>query len=114
MIDALKDPGLAAKVDNALAGRSPVLSPQALSEIKSFPVKDVMDWLTARGGRIGSEATAQGVADLQAQATTLGRVLRSADAAVADSAMRDGLSIITNDERFARFLRAIRYPVEGY
>jgi rRNA-processing protein FCF1 len=85
-----------------------------MSEITSFSARDVMNWLGSRGGRIGPEATSPGIADLQAQATSLGRVLRSADAAVADSAMQDGLSMITNDQKFAKFLRAINYPVEGY
>lgn len=114
VISALGDAGNAAKVDSTLAGRSPVLSPQALSEIKSFPASDVMDWLGARGGSLGPEATAEGIANLQSQASALGRVLKAADAAVADSAMQQGLGIITNDLRFSRFLNAIGWPVEGY
>ena len=61
VIDALQDPGLSAKVDSALAGRSPVLSPQALSEITSSSPEEVMSWLTARGGRLGADATEAGM-----------------------------------------------------
>jgi rRNA-processing protein FCF1 len=54
------------------------------------------------------------VAAVQAQATSLRRVLRSADATIANSAMQEGLFITTNDQKFAKLSRAINYPVEGY
>jgi hypothetical protein len=75
---------------------------------------DVMNFLTERGGRIGSIATPEGIASLQARAASMGRVLRTGDAAVLHSAMQDGLPLITNDVRFVRFLNAIGYLVEGY
>ncbi len=73
-----------------------------------------MRFLAERGGRIGPEATPEGISSLQAQATSMGRVLRTGDAAVLHSAMQEGLPLITNDVRFGRFLNAIGYPFEGY
>jgi hypothetical protein len=81
---------------------------------KSFSVSEAMNWLGARGGSVGPEATSEGISSLQAQAAALGRVLRTADAAVADSAIQEGLGIVTNDIRFAKFLRAIGWAVEGF
>jgi len=44
----------------------------------------------------------------------MGRVLRTGDASVLHSAMQDGLTLITNDVRFGRFLNAIGYPYGRY
>jgi hypothetical protein len=54
------------------------------------------------------------VAELQQKATALGRVLKTPDANVLSSAMQDGLSVITNDLRFGRFMDAINYPNERW
>ena len=107
--------GKTADVDKALNGRSPVISPQAFAESTGHgPASEVMDWLTARGGRIGPEANPEGVARLQARAVSLGRVLKDGYGTVADSAIQEGLPIITNDQKFTKFLKVINHPVEGY
>ena len=114
IISAMTEGGVA-DVDKALAGRAPVLSPQAFSEATvRNSAEDVMKFLTDRGGRIGPQATREGIAALRGQAASLGRTLSEGDAAVLHSALQDGLGIITNDVRFARFLQAIGHPVEGY
>ena len=110
VIAALNDPAASTRVDQALAGRTPVLSPQGLNEVGS----DALDWLSGRGGRVGAAADPAQVAELQQKATALGRVLKTPDANVLSSAMQDGLSVITNDLRFGRFMDAINYPNERW
>jgi RHS repeat-associated protein len=71
-------------------------------------------FLSGSGGRLGL-AGQEGLAGaLQQQARGMGRVLHINDARIAASAMREGLPVVTNDRRFANFLRAINYPVEGF
>jgi hypothetical protein len=71
-------------------------------------------FLSRRAGRIGAEARPEQVTGLQELAAILGRVLRDGDAAVLDSAIQEGLPIITNDQRFYRFMNAINYPNERF
>jgi hypothetical protein len=40
--------------------------------------------------------------------------LRTGDGRVAAGAMREGLTLITQDRKFGNFLRAIGYSVEGF
>jgi hypothetical protein len=56
-----------ADVDAALAGRRPVLSPTAHRELLEggHTAEAIEGWLSDRGGRMGAEATADGVASLQ-------------------------------------------------
>jgi len=41
-------------------------------------------------------------------------MIHDADAAVLDSAMQDGLPLMTNDKRFANNVARLGHPVEGY
>lgn len=114
--------GRAADVDAALAGRTPVLSPQAFSELQAggHSTEDIMSWLTDRGGRIGPEATQTGIDSIQNAMRAMWRgksfqpMIHDADAAVLDSANQDGLPLITNDKRFANNLTRLGYTAEGY
>ncbi len=102
-------------VDKALAGRAPVVSPTAASEylIKGSP-DALNEFLTARGGSIGAAGTEEGAAALQEQAAGLGRSLGFNDALIANSAMQDGIPLITGDQQLLGFLRAIGYPGEPF
>lgn len=48
------------------------------------------------------------------EAAPMGRVLGVADSRIAASAVREGAPVITNDGRFARFLRAVGIEVGGF
>ncbi len=109
------------KLADALAGRSPVISPQALSEyLERGNASRLGDFLTARGGRIGSQVSEETAAALRAQANSLAdqfgnaRALGVKDSFVIGSAMRDGVSLITGDRQVIVFLRAIGYSVEPF
>ena len=109
------------KLADALAGRSPVISPQALSEyLERGNAARLGDFLTAQGGRIGSQVGEETAAALRAQANSLAdqfgnaRALGVKDSFVIGSAMRDGVSLITADRQVIVFLRAIGYSVEPF
>ncbi|WP_141224997.1 type II toxin-antitoxin system VapC family toxin [Paenibacillus sp. yr247] len=71
-------------------------------------------FLSERGGSIGSAMTEQEIQQLISQAEVLGRVLKSSDAAVAGSAIKEGAPLITNDARLAKFLNQAGFNVEGH
>jgi RHS repeat-associated protein len=109
------------KLADALAGRSPVISPQALSEyLERGNAARLGDFLTAQGGRIGSQVSEETAAALRAQANSLAdqfgnaRALGVKDSFVIGSAMRDGVSLITADRQVIVFLQAIGYSVEPF
>jgi RHS repeat-associated protein len=109
------------KLADALAGRSPVISPQALSEyLERGNAARLGDFLTAQGGRIGSQVSEGTAAALRAQANSLAdqfgnpRALGVKDSFVIGSAMRDGVSLITGDRQVIVFLRAVGYSVEPF
>jgi RHS repeat-associated protein len=109
------------KLADALAGRSPVISPQALSEyLERGNAARLGDFLTAQGGRIGSQVSEETAAALRAQANSLAdqfgnaRALGVKDSFMIGSAMRDGVSLITADRQVIVFLRAIGYSVEPF
>lgn len=72
------------------------------------------EFLKARGGYVGKAATQQQIADLQAQANILGRVLRNKDAAVTGFALNEGATVISPDVRLQKFLEAAGIAVEGF
>ncbi|MGQ4417067.1 putative T7SS-secreted protein [Streptomyces sp. SAS_269] len=119
--DALKDIK-SAEVDAALAGRSPVLSPQAHRELieGGHSPEAISKWLSERGGRMGPEATPQGVADIQARLKAMWKgksfnpMIHDHDAMVLHSATQEGLSIITNDTRFYKNAERLGFPTERY
>ena len=114
LISAL-DKGELAAVDKALAGRAPVLSIRAAREyLRKGDIINLRGFLTARGGRMASAATAVEIANLQVRARSLGRVLHYADAEVAASAVREGIPLMTRDARLHSFLRAAGLQVELY
>jgi hypothetical protein len=111
VIQAL-DWGMGSRVDIALRGRSPVVSPQARVEIGA-PAR-FEAWLAARYGRIGRPHNPTQVAQLQAHAASIGRVLHEEDARVLSSAMQENLALMTNDDRLGNFMKAIGYPSEKW
>ncbi|MFF4258540.1 RHS repeat-associated core domain-containing protein [Streptomyces sp. NPDC001663] len=118
VISALKQ-GQKAGVDAALAGRAPVISPMALSEIKSIPHAEVMQWLGERGGRIGPAHTSEGVKNIQDTVASFGTKknpmkVKPGDAEVLDSAMQDGIPLMTNDQQFYKKIERLGYPNERY
>jgi RHS repeat-associated protein len=102
-------------VDAALAGRVPVISITAAKEfLLKGDVEVLRQFLIARGGSIGTAATAAEIAELQTQATLLGRVLAAADASVAASAIKDAIPLLTRDSRLINFLIAVGQSVETF
>lgn len=58
-----------------------MISPQALQQYLVQNPQDVLDqWLAERGGSLGSDPDPECIADLQATAAELGRVLSPEDA----------------------------------
>lgn len=56
------------------------------------------------GGRIGSAATPSEIATLQQEAAKLGRKVGESDAAVAASAIKEDIPLITRDKSLGNFL----------
>jgi len=102
-------------VDAALAGRVPVISVTAAKEfLLKGDVEVLRQFLIERGGRIGTAALATEIAELQTQATLLGRVLAAADASVAGNAIKEGIPLLTRDVRLISFLTAVGEAVESF
>jgi len=112
LIAAVED-GQAAVV---LGGRAPIISITAAKEFLGGggSASALRSFLSQTGGRIGLAAEGPTVVRLQQQATALGRVLHGRDARIAAIAVRESVSLVTNDVRFFKFLRAIGFPVEGF
>ena len=115
------DYGESDKLSAALAGRAPVVSPQAASEyLAGGDAGRFADFLASNGGRIGSQVTDEEAAALRSQANSLtdqfgnARALGYGDSYVVGSAMQDNVPLITQDGQVIRFLRAISYPVEPF
>lgn len=107
--------GQLAAVERALGGRSPVISITAAKEfLAKGDVNVLREFLASHGGSVGKAATSQQIQDLQSQATLLGRVIDSKDAAVAGSALAEGIPLITNDQRLFRFLNSAGLPAEFF
>ncbi|WP_369248577.1 RHS repeat-associated core domain-containing protein [Streptomyces sp. R41] len=121
MIDALNG-SRTAEVDAALAGRTPVLSPQAHRELieGGHSPEAISNWLAERGGRMGPEATAEGVSDIQGRLKAMWKgksfnpMIRTDDAKVLHSAAQEGLSLITNDKKFYQNAERLGYTTERY
>ncbi len=111
-----------AEVDAALAGRNPVLSPTAHRELLEggHSPGEISRWLSERGGRMGPASTEEGVAAIQARLKEMWKgksfrpMIANDDGSVLHSAMRDGLSIITNDKRFYKNVERLGYLTERY
>jgi hypothetical protein len=79
----------------------------------------VPEWLGARSGRMGPEATQKGV-DAMKQALkdmwkkVFNPSLGTNDANILDSAAQEGLSITTNDLRFAKDIIRPGFSSEGF
>jgi predicted nucleic acid-binding protein len=109
------DKGETTAIDSALAGRTPVISITAAKEyLAKGDVNALRKFLSERGGNIGTAATEQEIQSLITQAQLMGRVLKSSDAAVAGSAIKEGASLITNDSRLAKFMQEAGYSVGGH
>jgi len=102
-------------IDSALAGRIPVVSITAAKEFLRKGDKSVLrDFLRSRGGRIGSATTEEAIHALTLQARALGRVVKTKDAAVAGSAIKDGIPLLTRDKRLFNFLSEAGFKVEKF
>lgn len=107
--------GERAAIDRALAGCIPLVSRTAAKEFLAKGDANVLrEFLRARDGGIGRAATAEQIANLQAQARAFGRVLRLSDAAVVGSALTEEALIITRDIRLLKFLRAAGIPARSF
>ncbi|MEV7197878.1 DUF6531 domain-containing protein [Streptomyces sp. NPDC093510] len=121
MIDALNG-SRTADVDAALAGRSPVLSPQAHRELieGGHDPQAISKWLSDRGGRMGPESTPEGVADIQGRLKAMWKgksfnpMIKDDDASVLHSAAQEGLPLITNDKKFYQNAERLGYTTERY
>ncbi|MFK4068822.1 DUF6531 domain-containing protein [Streptomyces sp. NPDC029674] len=121
MIDALNG-SRTADVDAALAGRSPVLSPQAHRELieGGHDPQAIGKWLSDRGGRMGPESTPEGVADIQGRLKAMWKgksfnpMIKDDDASVLHSAAQEGLPLITNDKKFYQNAERLGYTTERY
>lgn len=78
------------------------------------------EFLTSRGGRIGSDVTDAQAAALRSQANSItdqfGNTgsLGVGDSYVVGSAMNDGVPLVTQDRQIIGFVRALGYPVEPF
>ena len=100
-------------VTNAMAGRTPVIPPTVANEFLTRGSSSVLNnFIQNNNGRIGSTPLLSQVLALQQQAESLGRSLRTPDASVAASALKDGVSLLTADVRLVNTLRAIGVSVE--
>jgi RHS repeat-associated protein len=107
--------GELAAIDAAIAGRTPTISITAAKEfLKKGDVNILRKFLAERGGHIGKAATKAEIDALQAQAKVLGRALRAKDAAVAGSAINEGATLLTRDDKLFRFLKAVGVAVSKY
>ncbi|WP_160165992.1 RHS repeat-associated core domain-containing protein [Actinoplanes sp. OR16] len=109
------------RLDTALAGRAPVVSPQAASEYLARGSQERFDeFLDQRGGRIGADAPESEAEALRERALEMkdqfgnSRRLKEKDSRVAASVMRDDIPLITADKKFIGFLRDFPYPVEPF
>jgi predicted nucleic acid-binding protein len=102
-------------VDDALAGRIPVISITAAKEfLQKGNVEVLRQFLTERGGGIGPAALQSEIEELQVQAALLGRVLKAADAAVAASAIKQGIPLLTRDSKLVNFLLEVGELAEKF
>ncbi len=107
--------GEAAALDAALAGRSPIIPIQAVKEfLVKGDVNALRGFLTSRGGRVAAGASDEAAAALQAEAKALGRSLKPKDAKVAASAQKEGVPLITRDQKLRKFLNAIGIGGESF
>jgi hypothetical protein len=125
-----------------LAGRSPVISPQVLTEYLSLhgpadnqvrgDLKLLRQFLQDTNGRIGSPADSSGFNRIKClvhknrlswkELRNAGRAPRvgpaekiaDGDTLVLDSAIKDGLEIITRDQKFLNILRQLGWPAEPF
>jgi RHS repeat-associated protein len=107
--------GELAALDAAIAGRVPTISITAAKEfLRKGDINVLREFLASRGGSVGQAATELQIAELQAQAQVLGRVLRAKDAAVVGSAINEGATVITRDQQLLKFLNAAGIPVQAF
>lgn len=117
IIGALQE-GKIAAVDAAIAGRTPLVPISAAKEFLrangSGGASSLRGFLAARGGRLAAAGSESAAAGLRARAVGMGRALHLGDSRIGAGAVREGASMITNDKRFANFLRAIGFSVENW
>jgi predicted nucleic acid-binding protein len=105
-----------AAIDAALNGRRPILPISAAGEylVKGDPAQLTL-WLAQRGGRLASPTSQREVDDLQKGAFLAGvHPPKNKDAAVAATAQREGVPVLTKDQNFLKFLRRMQMPHERY
>ena len=97
--------GEASAVDAALAGRTPIVSRQAVREFLVKGDKQALrEFLRLRGGSVSKSGTEAEILALQNKASSLGRSLKPKDAKVAASAQVEGVPLITRDKKLRNFL----------
>jgi predicted nucleic acid-binding protein len=89
--------------------------PQAAKEFLAKGSKAALDdFLRAHGVSLVGEAEPAVVANLQAQAASLGRSLSVADARIAACAVQCGAPLLTADTELLGFMEAIGHAVERF
>jgi predicted nucleic acid-binding protein len=107
--------GESAAVDAAFAGRTPVVSRQAVREFLARGDKQALrEFLRARGGNVAKSGTQADITALQAQASSMGRSLKVKDARVVGSAQAEGVPLITLDRKLRNFMNAVGLGVESF
>ncbi|WP_405537712.1 HINT domain-containing protein [Streptomyces sp. NBC_00075] len=109
-----------AQVETALAGRSPVLSPMAHSELLNrYSADEIEGWLTARGGRMGVEASQAGVEAIKTGLEAMWKnnfqpSIKLKDRTVLQSAVQEGLTLLTTDKQILRNAPRLGFSVERF
>jgi RHS repeat-associated protein len=110
----------AAEVETALAGRSPVLSPTAHSELLTrYSADEIGSWLSARGGRMGVEASQAGVDAIQGGLEAMWTYnfkpsIALNDRRVLQSAVQEGLTLLTTDKQILKNAPRLGLSVERF
>jgi len=97
--------------EQATAGRTLLLSRTIRVKNTGEEARTFIHSTGARVAEAGTEAEAK---NLQGSANSMRRKLQTNDARIATYAKREGIRVITNDERFNRFLNAAGIGGEKY
>jgi RHS repeat-associated protein len=115
-----------AALDAAMAGRTPVVSTQAVKEYlrgrgvnrtharRQLRRYNLSLWLAERGGRVAPPTTPASVQTASTRAFRAGRNLVGGDLRVLASTISERLSLITRDRRLSSIARAVGVSVEGF
>jgi predicted nucleic acid-binding protein len=114
VIAAIKE-GKKTAVEQAISGRTPLVSRTVIREARVKNTKEeVRTFMQSTGAKVAKAGTEAEARNLQGLANSMGRKLQTNDARIAASAKREGVSVITNDKKFNRFLNAAGIGGETY